>query len=103
VQGALLFIAIVALSLLFLRGALAAVLPLLVVAFVAAAAAGLIVLAAAATGVELDVGTTQVVSVVLIGIGVDYFLFLLFRVRERLRAGEPARVAAARRAPGSLR
>jgi RND superfamily putative drug exporter len=33
--------------------------------------------------------------VVLIGIGVDYFLFLLFRVRERLRAGEPARVAAA--------
>ena len=31
----------------------------------------------------------------LVGIGIDYFLFLLFRVRERLRAGEDRRTAAA--------
>jgi RND superfamily putative drug exporter len=94
-QSGLLVAAIVLLSFLFLRGVLAAFLPLLVVGLVAAAAGGLIVLVAVVSGVELDVGTTQVVSVVLIGIGVDYFLFLLFRVRERLRTGEPARIAAA--------
>jgi putative drug exporter of the RND superfamily len=38
--------------------------------------------------------------VVLVGIGVDYFLFLLFRLRERLRMGEDRRTAAARAAGG---
>jgi putative drug exporter of the RND superfamily len=38
--------------------------------------------------------------VVLVGIGVDYFLFLLFRLRERLRMGEDRRTAAANAAGG---
>ncbi len=38
--------------------------------------------------------TPQIIHVVLVGIGVDYFLFLLFRLRERLRAGEDRRTAA---------
>src|SRR4029078_6393987 len=40
-------------------------------------------------------GTPQLITVVLFGIGIDYFMFLLFRVRERLRAGEDRRTAAA--------
>jgi RND superfamily putative drug exporter len=92
---ALLFAAIIVLSLLFFRGPLAAVIPLIAIFLVAGAASGLVVLAALASGLKLDAGTTQLITVVLIGIGVDYFLFLLFRLRERLRAGEDRRTAAA--------
>jgi RND superfamily putative drug exporter len=92
---ALLFAAIVVLSLLFFRGPLAAVVPLVTIYLVAGAASGLVVLAALAFGFKLDVSTPQLITVVLIGVGVDYFLFLLFRLRERLRAGEDRRTAAA--------
>ncbi|MGX6448487.1 MMPL family transporter, partial [Patulibacter sp. S7RM1-6] len=94
VGSALLFAAVVGLSGLFLHGALAAVLPLLTILVVAGAASGLVVLAAMAFGFALDGSTPQLITVVLLGIGVDYFLFLVFRLRERLRAGDDARTAA---------
>jgi RND superfamily putative drug exporter len=97
---ALLFGAVVALSLLFFRGPLAAIVPLLAIYLVAMGASGLVVLAALAFGFKLDVNTPQLITVVLVGIGVDYFLFLLFRLRERLRMGEDRRTAAARAAGG---
>jgi len=92
---ALLFGSVIALSLLFFRGPLAAIIPLLAIYLVAAGASGLVVLAALAFGFTLDTGTPQLITVVLVGIGVDYFLFLLFRLRERLRLGEDRRTAAA--------
>jgi RND superfamily putative drug exporter len=98
---ALLFGSIVVLSLLFFRGPLAALVPLLTIYLVAGAAAGLVVLAALAFGFQLDVSTPQLITVVLVGVGVDYFLFLLFRLRERLRAGEDRRTAA-RHAAGAV-
>jgi putative drug exporter of the RND superfamily len=101
VSQALLFGAVIVLSLLFFRGPLAALVPLLAIYFVAAAASGLVVLAALALGLQLDASTPQLITVVLIGIGVDYFLFLLFRLRERLRAGEDRRTAA-RNAAGAV-
>ena len=58
-------------------------------------------LAALALGFKLDTSTPQLITVVLVGIGVDYFLFLLFRLRERLRAGEDRRTAA-RNAAGAV-
>jgi putative drug exporter of the RND superfamily len=91
----LLFAAIIVLSLLFFRGPLAAIIPLLTIALVAGGAGGLVVLAALALGLKLETSTPQLITVVLVGIGVDYFLFLLFRLRERLRAGEDRRTAAA--------
>jgi RND superfamily putative drug exporter len=97
---ALLFGSIVALSLLFFRGPLAAIVPLVAIYLVAAGASGLVVLSALAFGFKLDVNTPQLITVVLVGIGVDYFLFLLFRLRERLRMGEDRRTAAARAAAG---
>ena len=86
---------VVLLSLLFFRGPLAALVPLAAIYFVATAASGMVVLAAYLFGFRLDVSTPQLITVVLVGIGVDYFLFLLFRLRERLRAGEDRRTAAA--------
>jgi len=96
----LLFGSIIALSLLFFRGPLAAIVPLVAIYLVAAGASGLVVLAALAFGFTLDVNTPQLITVVLVGIGVDYFLFLLFRLRERLRAGDDRRTAAANAAGG---
>jgi RND superfamily putative drug exporter len=96
----LLFGSIIALSLLFFRGPLAAIVPLVAIYLVAAGASGLVVLAALAFGFTLDVNTPQLITVVLVGIGVDYFLFLLFRLRERLRAGDDRRTSAANAAGG---
>jgi RND superfamily putative drug exporter len=93
-QGLLLLAAVVVLSLLFFRAPLAALLPLFAIYLVAGAASGLVVLAALAFGFDLDASTPQIITVVLVGIGVDYFLFLLFRLRERLRAGDDRRSAA---------
>jgi len=97
---ALLFGSVIALSLLFFRGPLAAIVPLVAIYLVAAGASGLVVLAALAFGFTLDVNTPQLITVVLVGIGVDYFLFLLFRLRERLRMGEGRRTAARNAADG---
>ncbi|MEV7725141.1 MMPL family transporter [Streptomyces sp. NPDC087917] len=77
---------IVLLHVLVFRSALAALLPLLAVSIIGGAAAGAVVLASLATGVRLAPSTPGLINVVLIGIGIDYFLFLLFRFREQLRA-----------------
>ncbi|MEW2417282.1 MMPL family transporter [Streptomyces sp. NPDC046866] len=88
---------IVLLHVLVFRSLLAALLPLLAVSVIGGAAAGLVVAAALLTGTGLAPSTPGLISVVLVGIGIDYFLFLLFRFRERLRAhpGESGRAAAA--------
>ncbi|MEU2242510.1 MMPL family transporter [Streptomyces sp. NPDC018338] len=92
VAGALTIGLIVLLNLLVFRSALAALLPLLAVSLVGGAAAGAVVGTALLTGITLDPSTPQLIGVVLLGIGIDYFLFLLFRFRERLRA-QPERSA----------
>jgi putative drug exporter of the RND superfamily len=91
----LLFAAIVLLNLLFFRGILAAIVPLMAVVLVAGAAGGLIVLSAKVFGYHFDTTTPQLITTVLIGIGTDYYLFMAFRFRERLRAGDKRKSAAA--------
>lgn len=86
VAGALTIGLIVLLNVLVFRSVMAALLPLLAVSVVGGAAAGAVVGAALLTGIRLDPSTPQLISVVLLGIGIDYFLFLLFRFRERMRA-----------------
>ncbi|TYC66502.1 MMPL family transporter [Streptomyces sp. CB01881] len=88
---------IVLLNVLVFRSVLAALLPLLTVALIGGAAGGAVAGAAMLTGLKLDAGTPGLISVVLLGIGIDYLLFLLFRFREHLRARpeQPAREAAA--------
>ncbi|WP_051832192.1 MMPL family transporter [Streptomyces katrae] len=86
VVGIAMLAVIVLLHVLVFRSVLAALLPLLVVSVVGGAAAGVVVGASLLTGVQLDASTPQLINVVLIGIGIDYFLFLLFRFREQLRS-----------------
>ncbi|KOU13818.1 multidrug transporter [Streptomyces sp. WM6372] len=85
IVGIAMLAVIVLLHVLVFRSVLAALLPLLVVSVIGGAAAGVVVTASLLTGVQLDASTPQLINVVLIGIGIDYFLFLLFRFREQLR------------------
>ncbi|MEV4194873.1 MMPL family transporter [Streptomyces toxytricini] len=85
VVGLLVVGLIVLVNVLVFRSVMAAFIPLFAVSVVGGAAVGTVVGAALLTGFELDPGTPGMISTVLIGIGVDYFLFLLFRFREELR------------------
>ncbi|MFF5447179.1 MMPL family transporter [Streptomyces sp. NPDC012888] len=87
---------IVLLHVLVFRSVFAALLPLLAVTVIGGAAAGAVVLASIAGGIRLAPSTPGLINVVLMGIGIDYFLFLLFRYREQLRRhpGQCARRAA---------
>ncbi|MER5418980.1 MMPL family transporter [Streptosporangium roseum] len=97
VGGALIMGLIILLNVLAFRSALAALLPLLAVAMIGFVATGAVVGGAMLTGRKLDPGITGMINVVLLGIGIDYLLFLLFRFREQLRARpeQSAREAAA--------
>ncbi|GGP33142.1 MMPL family transporter [Streptomyces melanogenes] len=97
VVSALMVGLIVLINIFVFRSVLAAFVPLLAVAVISGAALGTVVGVALLTGIDLDTSTPSLIGVVLIGIGVDYFLFLLFRFREQLRAHPdlPARAVAA--------
>src|SRR6266536_1860951 len=94
-EGELLMGAIALLTLLIFRGVLSTLVPVLTVVLVAGGANGAVVLAALAFGCHLDSSTPTLIETVLVGIGIDYFLFMTFRFRERLRTGESGREAAA--------
>ncbi|MFE1414593.1 MMPL family transporter [Streptomyces sp. NPDC058746] len=85
VVGTLMVAVIVLLHVLVFRSLLAALLPLLAVSVIGGAATGAVVFAALLTGTGLSESTPGLINVVLVGIGIDYFLFLLFRFREQLR------------------
>ncbi|WP_329316789.1 MMPL family transporter (plasmid) [Streptomyces sp. NBC_01278] len=86
VGGALITLLIVLLNVLVFRSVLAALLPLLAAAMIIGVAGGAVAGAAMLTGLKLDAGTPGLINPVLLGIGIDYLLFLLFRFREQLRA-----------------
>jgi RND superfamily putative drug exporter len=84
---------IVVLLLLIFRSPLIAVLPVIIISFVFGVATGLIAIASDLGGLKADASVSSILIVVLFGVGTDYILFLLFRYREHLRAGQPAKDA----------
>ncbi|MEU5946997.1 MMPL family transporter [Micromonospora sp. NPDC047465] len=92
VHGAMMLVILVLLLVVF-RSPAIALLNLFLVLLVAQAAAGLLALGGKVFGYALDASTTGLLPVVLLGIGTDYAVFLLFRYRERLRAGDDRRTA----------
>jgi RND superfamily putative drug exporter len=94
-QALLLYAIVMLLSVVFFRGVLAAIVPLFAIAIVSMGATGMVILAASTFGYKFDSGLPDLVTTVLIGIGIDYFLFMTFRFRERLRAGDDRKQAAA--------
>ena len=86
---------ILVLLLVIFRSPIIAVLPLIVIALVSQVATGLISDVNKALHLNADSSVSTILIVVLFGIGTDYILFLMFRYRERLRAGEDSKQAMA--------
>ena len=78
---------IVVLMLAIFRSVLLAILPVVTILVAAMASSGLIGYASEAFDLKTDQSIQSLLIVVLFGVGADYFLFLVFRYRERLRAG----------------
>lgn len=93
VVGIATVVLIIGLLLVIYRSPVAAFLPILTVGLVSAIAPGLIALVAKATDLQVTQDLQTILTVVLYGVGTDYILFLLFRFRERLRAGEAPKEA----------
>jgi putative drug exporter of the RND superfamily len=82
-----------ALLLLIFRSPIIALLPVITIGLVSEMASGLIASLSKALGLGIDTTITTMLIVVLFGVGTDYILFLMFRYRERLRAGEDSKTA----------
>lgn len=84
---------ILVLLLIIFRSPVIALLPVVTIAGVSVIATGLIAMVNKAFDLKIDGSVTQLLTIVLYGIGTDYILFLMFRYRERLRAGEDPKAA----------
>ncbi|MEO3743292.1 MMPL family transporter [Plantactinospora sp. B5E13] len=93
VVGLATIVLIIGLLLLIYRSPIAALLPIVTVGVVSAISPGLIAWVAQATDLRVDPSLEIILTIVLYGVGTDYILFLLFRYRERLRAGEDRKQA----------
>lgn len=95
IVGIATFVLIIGLILLIFRAPLAAVIPIVVISLVMQVAMGLIGTASKLMDFAGDDQLQTVILIVLFGIGADYYLFLMFRFRERLRAGDDKHTAMA--------
>ncbi len=91
--GAATFALIIVLMLIIFRGPIAALLPIFVVGGVLAVSSNLIAAAGKLFDFHVDQSLQTFLLIVLYGIGTDYVLFLLFRYREKLRAGADKKTA----------
>ncbi len=88
IVGVATVVLIIGLLALIYRSPIAALLPIVSVGLVSALAPPLIASTAKLFGLRTDQSLPIILTIVLFGIGTDYILFLLFRYRERLRAGD---------------
>ncbi|MEU0335180.1 MMPL family transporter [Streptomyces sp. NPDC006193] len=87
------FVIILVTLLIIFRAPILAVLPLVLIGLVSAVANGLIAYATKLFDLQANSSISSILIVVLFGVGTDYFLFLIFRYRECLRAGEEPKEA----------
>ncbi|MET9287775.1 MMPL family transporter [Nocardia beijingensis] len=84
---------ILVLLLIIFRSPVIALLPIVVIGAISSMVSGLIAVVAKAFDLQIDASINAILVVVLFGVGTDYILFLMFRYRERLRAGEDSKTA----------
>lgn len=91
--GAATIVLILVLLLVIFRSPVIALLPIVTIGAVSSLVTGLIATVAKAFDLKVDSSVSAILLVVLFGVGTDYILFLMFRYRERLRAGEDPKTA----------
>ncbi|EPH42545.1 MMPL family transporter [Streptomyces aurantiacus] len=84
---------IIVLLFVIFRSPIIALLPVVLIGLISPMATGLIASANKAFDMKADSSIQELLTVVLFGVGTDYILFLLFRYREALRAGEDPKSA----------
>ncbi|SUA76503.1 Putative membrane protein ydgH [Nocardia otitidiscaviarum] len=84
---------IIVLLLLIFRSPVLALLPILIIYAISLLVHGAVAWSAEAFEFSIDSSVQALLLVVLFGVGTDYFLFLIFRYRERLRAGDDPQTA----------
>jgi RND superfamily putative drug exporter len=84
---------IITLILIIFRAPIAALLPIIVIGLVLEVSNQVAAIIGKAFDLKFDASFSQLILIVLYGIGTDYILFLLFRYRERLRLGEDKKTA----------
>lgn len=92
IGGGTVVIILLTLGIIF-RSPIIALLPILSIFVYSMVANGLIADASKVFGLKADNSMSAILIVVLFGVGTDYFLFLMFRYRERLRAGDDRKTA----------
>ncbi|HEX6354800.1 MMPL family transporter [Actinophytocola sp.] len=93
IVGAATILLIIGLLLVIYRSPIAALLPIVTVGLVSTIAPGLVAWLAQAFNFQVDESVQIIMTIVLYGVGTDYIVFLLFRFRERLRAGDDPKTA----------
>ena len=93
IVGIVTFLLILVLLLIIFRSPLIAVLPLILIGLAYKVATSLIADVNQALDLNSSSEDSTILLVVLFGIGTDYFLFLMFRYRERLRLGDDKKEA----------
>jgi RND superfamily putative drug exporter len=93
IVGIATIVLIIVLLALMYRSPVAALLPVVTVGLVSTVAPGLIAWCAKAFNFQVDQSLQILLTIVLYGVGTDYIVFVLFRYRERLRAGEDPKQA----------
>lgn len=93
IVGAVTIGLIIVLLLIIFRSPIIALLPIITIGLASQIANGFIAWANSAFDLKIDSSVSSLLIVVLFGVGTDYILFLLFRYRERLRAGEDPKAA----------
>ncbi|MGO4616274.1 MMPL family transporter [Nocardia sp. 2YAB30] len=91
--GVATIVLILVLLLVIFRSPVIALLPIVVIGAISSMVGGLIAVVAKAFDLQIDASINAILVVVLFGVGTDYILFLMFRYRERLRAGEDPKTA----------
>ncbi|MFJ2707523.1 MMPL family transporter [Streptomyces sp. NPDC087428] len=79
--------------LIIFRAPILAILPLILIGLVSVVANGVIAYATKLFDLQANSSISSILVVVLFGVGTDYFLFLMFRYREHLRAGDEPKQA----------
>ncbi|WP_067659411.1 MMPL family transporter [Nocardia harenae] len=93
IVGVATIVLILVLLLVIFRSPVIALLPVIVIGAVSSMVNGLIGAVSKAFDLQIDASISAILLVVLFGVGTDYILFLMFRYREQLRAGDDPKTA----------